>query len=207
MMPPLQRRKPLGPDAHRAGGAGLELESLESRVARAAGSPLVRGGLTIIAGIVTGNVLGFARATQNWTDNDNNGMNALVALTPSQFDHALRSVREDYPPQATAAMLDLLDSHDTNRALYVLTLSGDTGLVQAKEIIVGQQNAVRSKGEKLGNLCLDPGSGKQRHQVRAQGRGDPSPLGEGLQAWALDLATPRLDENQNVLGHDDHFPR
>src|SRR5437867_4231163 len=61
MMPPLQRRKPPGPDAHRAGGAGLELESLESRVARAAGSPLVRGGLTIIAGIVTGNVLGFAR--------------------------------------------------------------------------------------------------------------------------------------------------
>src|SRR5437762_14237507 len=38
-----------------------ELESLEARVARAAGSPLVRGGLTIIAGIVTGNVLGFAR--------------------------------------------------------------------------------------------------------------------------------------------------
>ena len=39
----------------------MELESLESRVVRAAGSPLVRGGLTIIAGIVTGNVLGFAR--------------------------------------------------------------------------------------------------------------------------------------------------
>src|SRR5258707_142945 len=41
--------------------AGVELESLESRVARAAGHPLVRGGLTIVAGIVTGNVLGFCR--------------------------------------------------------------------------------------------------------------------------------------------------
>ena len=30
-------------------------------------------------------------------------------------------------------MLNLLDSHDTNRALYVLTVLGDTGLVEAKE--------------------------------------------------------------------------
>ena len=34
---------------------------LEARVARAAGSPLIRGGLTIVAGIVTGNILGFFR--------------------------------------------------------------------------------------------------------------------------------------------------
>src|SRR5258706_16417489 len=58
MMPPSPRRKPLGPDGP---DAGLELESLESKVARAAGNPLGRGGLTIVAGIVTGNVLGFWR--------------------------------------------------------------------------------------------------------------------------------------------------
>ncbi|MGB9179466.1 MAG: alpha-amylase family glycosyl hydrolase, partial [Pyrinomonadaceae bacterium] len=79
------------------------------------------------------NVLGFARGSANWSDNDSNGNNTILALTPSQFDHALRSVREDYPPQATATMLNLLDSHDTNRALYVLTESGDSGLTQAKE--------------------------------------------------------------------------
>jgi len=45
----------------------------------------------------------------------------------------MRAVRNDYPPQATAAMLNLLDSHDVNRALYVMTESGDTGLVQAKQ--------------------------------------------------------------------------
>ncbi len=78
------------------------------------------------------NVLGFARGA-GWRDNDNNGNNEIVGLTPSQFDHALRSVREDYPPQATNAMFNLLDSHDTNRALYVLTLLGDSGLSQAKE--------------------------------------------------------------------------
>src|SRR6185369_680920 len=61
MMPPSPRRKPLGPDRQGDGRVGVELESLESRVVRAAGSPLVRGGLTIVAGIVTGNILGFGR--------------------------------------------------------------------------------------------------------------------------------------------------
>ncbi|HYO63782.1 MAG TPA: alpha-amylase family glycosyl hydrolase [Pyrinomonadaceae bacterium] len=79
------------------------------------------------------NVLGFARGGFDWSDNDNFGGNTIVALSPSQFDRALRSVREDYPAQATAAMLNLIDSHDTNRSLYVLTVLGDDGLAQAKE--------------------------------------------------------------------------
>ncbi|HEX7177674.1 MAG TPA: alpha-amylase family glycosyl hydrolase [Pyrinomonadaceae bacterium] len=78
------------------------------------------------------NVLGFARGA-GWNDNDNSGGNQIAGLAPSQFDRALRSVREDYPEPATRAMLNLLDSHDTNRALYVLTLLGDSGLAQAKE--------------------------------------------------------------------------
>jgi len=79
------------------------------------------------------NVLGFARGAINWADTNNNGGNELMALTPSQFDRALRAVRQDYPPQATNAMLNLIDSHDTNRALFVLTEPGDNGLQQAKE--------------------------------------------------------------------------
>lgn len=79
------------------------------------------------------NLLGFARGGVGWVDNDYNGNNTLVSLVPSQFDHALRAVREDYPPQATAAMLNLIDSHDTNRALFVLTEQGDAGLTQARE--------------------------------------------------------------------------
>ncbi|HKG13075.1 MAG TPA: alpha-amylase family glycosyl hydrolase, partial [Pyrinomonadaceae bacterium] len=78
------------------------------------------------------NVLGFARGV-GWQDNDNFGSNQIVGLGPSQFDRALRSVREDYPAQATAAMLNLLDSHDTNRSLYTLTLLGDSGLDEAKQ--------------------------------------------------------------------------
>ncbi len=79
------------------------------------------------------NVTGFARGQYNWIDDNDNGNDSILALTPSQFDAANRAVRDDYPPQATAAMLNLIDSHDTNRALYVLTELGDTGLTQAKQ--------------------------------------------------------------------------
>ncbi len=78
------------------------------------------------------NITGFARNAE-WHDDNNNGSNDIPGLTPSQFDNAIRAVRDDYPPQATAAMLNLLDSHDVNRALYVMTEDGDTGLVQAKQ--------------------------------------------------------------------------
>ncbi len=79
------------------------------------------------------NVTGFARGRYGWVDNNDNGNDSIIPLTPSQFDTANRAVRDDYPPQATAAMMNLIDSHDTNRALYVLTEEGDNGLVQAKQ--------------------------------------------------------------------------
>src|SRR5260370_7446479 len=60
-LPKAQPENPPAPDSPPPVRAGLELGGLEARVARAAGSPLVRGGLTIVAGIVTGNILGFLR--------------------------------------------------------------------------------------------------------------------------------------------------
>ena len=78
------------------------------------------------------NITGFVRNAE-WHDDNNNGTNDIPGLTPSQFDNAIRAVRDDYPPQATAAMLNLLDSHDVNRALYVMTELGDTGLVEARQ--------------------------------------------------------------------------
>ena len=78
------------------------------------------------------NVIGFARGSA-WSDNDNNGGNVIAGLTPSMVDTAMRSVREDYPEPAQRAMLNLLDSHDTNRALYTLTVAGDVGSTQARE--------------------------------------------------------------------------
>jgi putative peptidoglycan lipid II flippase len=62
MTPPSPPQKPPPPEAHVAGRTGWAPDSLESKVARAAGHPLVRGGLTIAAGIVAGNILGFFRS-------------------------------------------------------------------------------------------------------------------------------------------------
>jgi glycosidase len=42
-------------------------------------------------------------------------------------------MREEYPPQASADSFNLIDSHDTVRALNLLVQPGDTGLVQARE--------------------------------------------------------------------------
>jgi glycosidase len=64
-------------------------------------------------------VLGFLIDT-DWTDNDNANDSIMWALSPSQFDYALNSIREDYPAPAWYAMMNLMGSHDTNRALFVL---------------------------------------------------------------------------------------
>jgi glycosidase len=77
-------------------------------------------------------ILGFARYPFNWADNDNNGSNSLTPLKPSEFDRALKSIREDYPPAAQYAMMNLVDSHDTNRSLFVLSFTSDSSLDAAK---------------------------------------------------------------------------
>ncbi|HEX8681435.1 MAG TPA: alpha-glycosidase [Ardenticatenaceae bacterium] len=70
-------------------------------------------------------VLGFL-INSTWTDNDNNGDQTMWKLSPSEFDYVLNSIREDYPEPSWYAMMNLMDSHDTNRALFVLReRSGD----------------------------------------------------------------------------------
>jgi glycosidase len=71
---------------------------------------------------------GFVRTT-DWSDSTGK----IPVRTPTQLDRALHAVREDYPPQASATAFNLLDSHDTNRALFVFTEQGDDGLTQARE--------------------------------------------------------------------------
>lgn len=64
-------------------------------------------------------VLGFL-IDSTWTDNDNNGDQTMYYLPPSDFDYVLNSIREDYPAPAWYTMMNLMGSHDTNRALFVL---------------------------------------------------------------------------------------
>jgi len=44
-----------------------------------------------------------------------------VLLSAREAAHALQAILADYPPQSAAVSFNLLDSHDTNRALFVLT--------------------------------------------------------------------------------------
>ncbi|MCA9943995.1 MAG: Ig-like domain-containing protein, partial [Anaerolineales bacterium] len=65
----------------------------------------------------------------DFVDNDHNaGSSAgiLSPLTPSELDARLHNLEERYPPEAFQAMMNLLGSHDTNRALFML--DENTGL-------------------------------------------------------------------------------
>jgi glycosidase len=61
---------------------------------------------------------------------DSNGADG-VPLTPSKLDHSLKAMAEEYPRQALAASFDLIDSHDTQRALN--TLAGQGSLAEARQ--------------------------------------------------------------------------
>ncbi len=62
-------------------------------------------------------------ALVNGATNDPDG--SFVALTPTGFAAAMGAVREDYPPAAFDALLNLVDSHDTTRILWTLTPGED----------------------------------------------------------------------------------
>ena len=64
-------------------------------------------------------VLGFLRDT-DFQDNDG----TIPALTATAFEDALRAIQEDYPYPAWATAMNLIGSHDVNRAVNVLDHAG-----------------------------------------------------------------------------------
>ncbi len=65
-------------------------------------------------------IIGLLRET-NWQDTNS----TIRALSVSQFDSLMHSIEEDYPPEAFYAMMNLVGSHDVNRALIPLDQDGD----------------------------------------------------------------------------------
>jgi glycosidase len=63
-------------------------------------------------------ILGFVR-NADYTDNDANGDNVIYAMTPTELDSLIHDLQSDYPPMAFDAMMNILDSHDTSRLLFV----------------------------------------------------------------------------------------
>jgi glycosidase len=65
------------------------------------------------------------------TLSDSNGADG-APLTPSQLGHALTAMWEEYPRQASAVSFDLIDSHDTERALTTLARGGNLDEARAR---------------------------------------------------------------------------
>ena len=74
-------------------------------------------------------IMGFWRDTP-FTDNDHNTSSSagvIAPLTPSELDERLHYLEERYPPEAFYAMMNLLGSHDTNRALFMMDHNAANG--------------------------------------------------------------------------------
>lgn len=88
-------------------------------------------------------VLGFMRDTR-WTDND--GGQEVDPLSPSGFVNAFETMREDYPKPAFDSAMNLIDSHDTNRAVHVLNEKGFTGTDATRQPVDNFVDARRRLG-------------------------------------------------------------
>jgi glycosidase len=75
--------------------------------------------------------IGFARTTL-FTDSSG----SIPPLRPSQLDHALKAVLEDYPAQAAAVSFNLVDSHDTNRVRFAVTEANGFDAAREKQRLV-----------------------------------------------------------------------
>jgi cyclomaltodextrinase / maltogenic alpha-amylase / neopullulanase len=123
-------------------------------------------------------------------------------LSPKTLDHALAAMRQEYPFQASQTSLDLIDSHDTVRALAAMVLPSDSGLTQAKErlrlaallqftyigepmILYGDEAAINAPGSDPFNRAPYPWT---------DASGDPSlygPPDQSMIAWFSQLARIR----------------
>ena len=72
-------------------------------------------------------ILSFWR-DETFLDNDHNSgssVGALTPISPSELDARLRNIEERYPREAFLAMMNILGSHDTGRALFMLDHRAD----------------------------------------------------------------------------------
>jgi len=64
--------------------------------------------------------------------NDGSSSGPIVLIDIDQFDHRLKSIREDYPAPAWYSMMNLMGSHDTNRVLFLLKKISNDDAAAAK---------------------------------------------------------------------------
>jgi glycosidase len=81
---------------------------------------------------------GLGCAGDSFSDNDSNAKSfsgEIKNISLAQFHLQLLSIWEDYPPEAFATMMNILGSHDTNRALWLLQkISGEDESLARKKL-------------------------------------------------------------------------
>jgi hypothetical protein len=151
----------------------------------------------------------FRRAVIGLINGDTADLDGSIAgLTPTQFASAMEGVREDYPPAAWNALLNLVDSHDTTRILWTLTPGADNR--EEKEAGAALE-AGKAKLRQVAALQLTwPGMASIYYgdEVGLTGHDDPDdrrtyPWGAEdaeLRAFYQSLATLRRDHEALRLG-------
>lgn len=161
-------------------------------------------------------VLSFWRDT-TFTDNDHNtGSSAgvLAPLTPAELDGRLLNWIERYPEPAMNAMMNLLDSHDTNRALFLL----DHNAADAQDDTLLQdpnydwsENIARLKGVAILQMTV-PGAptiyyGDEVGLVGPTyfhgGKWEDDPYNRQPFPWLDETGTPFYTHLQTQAGQDD----
>jgi len=151
----------------------------------------------------------FRRAVIGLVNGDTPDLDGSIpAMTPSGFASAMDGVREDYPPAAWNALLNLVDSHDTTRILWTLTPGADN---REEKEAASALEAGKAKLRQVAALQLTwPGMASIYYgdEVGLTGHDDPDdrrtyPWGaeDGeLRGWYRTLATLRRDHEALRVG-------
>ena len=137
------------------------------------------------------NLLGFARGF-DWEDNDNNGGNKIIGLTPSQFNRSMMAIREDYPLPAQRAMLNLIDSHDTNRALFALKNSFESEAEAKQRLKLAAIFQFTYTGAPMVYYGDEAGINAPSQGVSGSGLPEDDPYNRAPYPWADESGNPNI---------------
>jgi glycosidase len=117
-------------------------------------------------------------------------------LQPSEFAGRLQSIREDYPDPAYFSMMNLLDSHDTARLLWVLTPGSDTRADKEFNSVNLDEGKLRVQLASLIQFAL-PGAPTIYYgdEVGLTGADDP----DDRRTYPWDAADPDLRDHYRAL--------
>ena len=117
-------------------------------------------------------------------------------LAPTEFANRLLSMREDYAPAAYFSLMNLLDSHDTERALWALTPGEQTTAGREQDAANLDEGKARLKVASLLQFTV-PGMPSIFYGDEVGVTGQTDPDGRRTYPWADQGGTP----DEDLLAH------